>query len=423
MEGIENLKRKLRYKKRRVAVRYKYYEQKERVRDLGISTPPDLRLWMGTLGWCGTAVDSLADRLIFDGFGNDILGLNEILDENNKDILTQSAILSALISSCSFFYITTENGKPKIRVIDGMHATGVIDPTTMMLKEGYAVLEFDKHDKPILEAYFTAGNTDLFLDGKYVESIPNNCQYPLLVPLVYRPDAVRPFGHSRISRACMNLVAGAIRTVKRSEIAGEFYSFPQKYAIGVSEKTQDDLDSWAAAISAMMTLTNDEDGNKPTIGQFTAGSITPHLEQLKMFASLFAGETGLTTDDLGFSGVNPSSAEAIKASHENLRLKARAAQKNFSVGFKNALYVADCLMENTPYDISALNEIETQWEPIFEPDFSALASIGDALYKINQVYPDYIGADIIQQLTGLKPKEKTENLFSPERIDEELLNG
>ncbi len=55
--------------------------------------------------------------------------------------------------------------------------------------------------------------------------------------------------------------------------------------------------------------------------------MAPYVEQLKMLASLFAGETGLTLDDLGFSTENPSSVEAIKAQHENLRLKARKAQK------------------------------------------------------------------------------------------------
>ena len=36
--------------------------------------------------------------------------------------------------------------------------------------------------------------------------------------------------------------------------------------------------------------------------------MTPHTEQLRMFAALFAGETGLTLDDLGFVTDNPSSA-------------------------------------------------------------------------------------------------------------------
>lgn len=47
--------------------------------------------------------------------------------------------------------------------------------------------------------------------------------------------------------------------------------------------------------------------------------MSPYTEQLRTAAAGFAGETGLTLDDLGFATDNPSSAEAIKAPHENLR--------------------------------------------------------------------------------------------------------
>jgi hypothetical protein len=68
--------------------------------------------------------------------------------------------------------------------------------------------------------------------------------------------------------------------------------------------------------------------------------MAPHIEQLKSIASMFAGETGLTLDDLGFNTQNPSSAEAIKAGHETLRLITVKAQKCFSVGFKNVVLSA-----------------------------------------------------------------------------------
>src|SRR5699024_2564410 len=144
------------------------------------------------------------------------------------------------------------------------------------------------------------------------------------VPILYRPDAARPFGHSRITRACMSLMQGALRTLKRSEISAEFYSFPQKYITGIAQDAE--WDKWNATISSFLALTSDENGEKPTLGQFQQQSMSPYTEQLRTFAALFAGETGLTLDDLGFVTDNPSSAEAIKASHESLRLAARRAQ-------------------------------------------------------------------------------------------------
>ena len=200
----------------------------------------------------------------------------------------------------------------------------------------------------------------------------------------------------------MDIMGSAIRTIKRSEITAEFYSFPQKYVTGLHEDAEP-MEKWKATVSAMLTFTKDEDGDKPTLGQFTQQSMSPHIEQLRMFASLFAGETGLTLDDLGFVSENPSSAEAIKASHENLRLTARKAQRNFGSGFLNVGYLAACLRDNFPYQRRQLYLTKPTWEPIFEPDAAMLSSIGDGANKINQSIPGYFNKDNLRALTGIEP--------------------
>src|SRR5699024_12649091 len=100
------------------------------------------------------------------------------------------------------------------------------------------------------------------------------------------------------------------RTLERTDVTAEVYSFPQKYAVGTSEDAEP-LDRWKASISAMLEITPDDEGDKPTLGQFSAPSMQPFMEQLRIAASGFAGETGLTMDDLGFVTDNPSSAEEI----------------------------------------------------------------------------------------------------------------
>lgn len=402
-KGISYLRRKLNSKRQRVLTRYKYYEMKNVTRDFGISTPPDLALWQSVLGWCGTAVDALADRIVFREFEEDNFNLNEIFEMNNPDIIFDSAVLSATISSCCFIYISPdEDGYPRLQVIDGSNATGIIDPITGLLEEGYAVLKRNSDtDNPILEAYFTKEETRYIRKGKKGdEVIPHKVGHPLLVPIIFRPDAKRPFGHSRISRSCMSLVGSALRTIKRSEIAAEFFSFPQKYVTGLSEDAEP-MDKWKATMAAMLAFTKDEDGDHPVIGQFAQQSMTPHMEQLKMFAALFAGETGLTLDDLGFATANPSSSEAIKAAHENLRYTARKAQRSFGSGFLNAGYLAACLRDDYHYERRQLYLTKPTWQPIFEPDAAALSGAGDALLKLQQAFPDYITDKKLYDLTGI----------------------
>jgi hypothetical protein len=403
LRGIDYLRAKLARKRTRVLLRYQYYEMKQLVRDFDISTPPDLRWWMSTLGWCAKAVDALADRLVFHEFGADNLDMMSIYANNNADVLFDSSVLSALIASCAFIYISQrDDGYPQLQAIDGGNATGIIDPITMMLREGYAVLERNTEGVPTLEAYFTKGETVYYEGGRRdpVRTVPNVAPYPLLVPVINRPDAVRPFGHSRISRACMDLVGSALRTVKRSEVSAEFYSYPQKYVTGLSQDA-DEMDKWRASMSSMLTFTKDDEGDSPTVGQFSQQAMTPHIEQLRMFASLFAGETGLTLDDLGIVSGNPSSADAIKASHESLRLTARKAQRTFGVGILNAGYLAACLRDDYPYDREVVNRTRVKWEPIFETSVSQLSGMGDAVMKIRQSFPDYFTEEKLRDLTGI----------------------
>lgn len=201
----------------------------------------------------------------------------------------------------------------------------------------------------------------------------------------------------------MKLQQGALRTLLRSEVSAEFYSFPQKYITGLSQDA-DGFDKWKAVISSFLALTKDDDGDKPSVGQFTQQSMSPYTEQLRTFASLFAGESGLTLDDLGFVTDNPSSAEAIKASHENLRLAARKAQRTFGSGFLNVGYLAACIRDQFPYQRSQIYMTKPVWEPVFEPDAAMLSGIGDGAAKINQAVPGYFGKDNMRDLTGIDPE-------------------
>ena len=403
LKGISYLRDKLEARRRRVLLRYKQYDMKQQDTSLGLTIPPELRAqYRSTIGWCAKAVDALADRLVFREFAEDNFNLNQIFQMNNPDTLFDSAILSALISSCSFIYISPgDEPVPRLQVIDGANATGIIDPITGLLSEGYAVLRRSDEGEAELEAYFTTGRTDYVEKGKEPYSLPNSAPYPLLVPIIHRPDAIRPFGRSRITRSAMYYQSYAKRTLERADITAEFYSFPQKYVVGLSQDAEP-METWKATVSSMLQFTKDDQGDSPKLGQFTTPSMSPFTEQLRTAASGFAGETGLTLDDLGFVSDNPSSAEAIKASHETLRVAAKKAQRNFGSGFLNAGYLAACLRDDFPYQRKQLYLTTPKWEPVFEPDASTLSLVGDGAIKINQAIPGFFDSEALRDLTGIK---------------------
>lgn len=403
-KGIQYLRRKLALTNSRVDLRYKQYAMKFNDEQFGITIPPQLRnQYRSVLGWCTKAVDSLADRLVFREFENDDFNVNSIFKQNNPDIFFDSVILSSLIASCSFVYISKVGGDtPRLQVIEASNATGILDPITGLLTEGYAILKKDENSRPLLEAYFTENET-VIIDKKNNQEtvIKNTAGIPLLVPVIHAPDSVRPFGRSRITRSGMYYQKLAKRTLERADITAEFYSFPQKYVLG-TDPDAEPLQKWKATISSMLEISVNENGDKPTVGQFITPSMSPFTEQLRTAAALFAGETGLTLDDLGFVSDNPSSVEAIKASHENLRLSGRKAQRSLGSGLLNVAYVACCLRDDFKYTRGRFIDTNPKWEPLFEADANMLTLIGDGVIKLNQALPGYIDSNVIRDLTGIK---------------------
>lgn len=282
-----------------------------------------------------------------------------------------------------------------------------------MLKEGYAVLERDKENNPTLEAYFTAEETTYYYaDGK-IESFSNASNYPTLVPFIYKPSTTKSFGRSRISKACIDAIQCASRTVKRSEITGEFYSYPQKWIVGTDAPDYEDEDEapptteigsdrWKATMSSFMEFFKNEDGSTPSIGQFAQASVAPHLQQLEMYASLFGGYTNLTMNDLGFPQSIPSSQETIKAMHEGLRLDIVKAQSRYEVAIQNVCCVASSLRDNINYDVDGFRDLRVVWEKPFATDTTTIASLGDGLYKLNEIVPNYIDDKVIEDITGIE---------------------
>ena len=402
LRGIEYLRKKLNLYQSRVNLRYKYYAMQHYRAPIGITIPAHVRAkYRATLGWTAKGVDCLADRLVFREFTNDDFNVTEIFDRNNPDILFDSAILAALIGSCCFVYISKgEDDEVRLQVIEASNATGVIDPITGLLVEGYAVLARDDYNRPTLEAYFEPNATHFIPKNGNPYSVANEAGIPLLVPVIHRPDAVRPFGRSRITRAGMYYQKEAEQTFERANITAEFYSWPQKYIIGLDPDAEQ-LETYKATVSSLLTISASDGGEKPSIGQFTTASMSPFTEQLRTAAAGFAGEMGLTLDDMGFVSDNPSSVEAIKASHENLRLAGRKAQRSLGAGLLNVAYVAACLRDEFHYARSQFVRTTVKWEPLFEADANTMTMIGDGVVKLNQALPGYINAETIRDLTGI----------------------
>jgi hypothetical protein len=407
--GKAYLQAKLNTVSDKIQTKYDYYERKNTVNNLSIAIPAQLmERYKTKLGWCAKAVDLLADRLAVNRFKNDNFNIEQIYMDNNSDILFGSAIKGALISSCDFIYIYPANegimkDSVRMQVVGGKNATGILDDTTQLLSEGYAVLKRNPKNNSdiLLDAYFTPEYTQYTdYENKREWQVPNNTGYCMLVPIINNPkEGTKSFGHSRIAREMMNCQDGAEKLMTEIKILAEVNSWPQKWITGLAEGTE--VDSLRATFASLLRFDKDEDGDRPTVGQFTQMSFGDHVKMFDTMVSTFAGMSSLTRDDLGFVTENPSSAESKKAALEALRVTAGRCQRDFSTGFLNAGLVAASLRDNTQYSRQLLKDTKILWKPLVEPDAATLSSIGDGIIKINQAVPDFFTVENISDLLGI----------------------
>ena len=200
-----------------------YYEQKNVMKDLGISIPPALKNMECALGWPAKSVDMLSVRSRFDGFvlpGDEDIGINDIFSANNFGVLYRQATTSELIHSCAF--ITVSKGGPGdpdvvLSAYDAETAAALWDSRRKKIKCGMTIVEVDpKTREPThINLYTQVAIIELYRGGSGIWSgdyKANKQGRPLMEPMVYRPTLDRPFGKSRISRAVMSITDSAVRT-------------------------------------------------------------------------------------------------------------------------------------------------------------------------------------------------------------------
>lgn len=394
-------------KRYRNTLRTTYYEGKQLFRDFGISIPPQLRSFEPTMGWVAKGVDSLVDRTNFEGFvssGEVDFGVSEIVFDNNLENEFAQAFTSSAIHACSFLTVTHGGpGEPDVLVLPHAadEATAIWDSRRRGLSGFLAVTAWDA-GAPSGLLMMTRERVYKFHmdDGKWHgEFRANPVGEVLAVALPYKPELKRPFGHSRISRAAMSITDSALRTVLRAEVSSEFYSSPQRWVLGADVEAFAGDNKWKAVLGRLLALERDPVSDElPQVGQFQASSPQPHTEQLRMWASLFAGEMGLSLNSLGIVQDNPSSAEAMYAAKEDLITDAIRATHTWGRGLVKAMQLAVMLRDGLNTVPREMKDLRAQFT---DPSMASPAAQADAFVKRAQVIPGFAESEVGLEMAGL----------------------
>ena len=399
-------------------VKYDYYNATQAVVDLGISVPKKFKNMKPGVGWASRAVNTIADRLNFDGFAKDEFGVNDLFDKTGAFAVLNKAKTDALIAGCSFVAtMPTDDGSVKLLPFTATEATGTIDQRTGLLDTGLAVVRWYPFEDNVYTGFwrdwskvglvpadyilFAKDFTAYFVNQQLVRIVENPTGRPLLHVLTHRQSADRPFGKSRISNTVRRIVDEVGRLEIRYEIAAEFYSAPQRYINGMAEGATQDA-NLESALGKVWAITKDEDGEHPEIGQLAQMSINQFSDQKKDLASDFCAETALTLRNLGYETANPTSAESLSAMSDDLLLEAQENQQELGREFKEIAVSMRLVLDGNNIVPDRLDVIEPTWKPLFQID---IGSAGDAAYKLIQAMPELAGTTTLYRMMGMSIKD------------------
>lgn len=336
-------------KQRRAKMRSSFYNTRDQLDKVGFSIPPSMANLEAVLGWPAKAIDSLSARLKLygfvtpgkKGFNTD---LQEIFAENRMEVDWPQAQTGTLLHGVSFVAVTKGDasaGEPEVMVqaMPATEATGVWDVRRRNLTCALWCPD-SEHLVSTLAVFFTKDRTITMtrpsVGGEWkIDPTPNSLPRVPVTPVVFRGQLGRPFGTSRLSRAAIYLCQMAARTLLRTEVGGEFYSSPQRYAMGASAEDFEDengntISAWETILGKTWLIgRDDETGELPQVGQFPQATMQPHVEVMRMITTLYAAEMSLPVGSLGIIHDNPASAAAIDAAWADMVSLAEETQVPF----------------------------------------------------------------------------------------------
>ena len=390
--------------------------------NLGIALPQGIRKLEIGCGWGAKAVDVLAARSMFDGFvgidGQSVAALSAIVDRNRLVHEYMKACREELKFGCTFATLSREeNGQSKIRFHSPMYAAAKWDGVKNRISAGFAVIDTAPDNES--ENTWAPSVINLYLENQIIvfhregdawgfTRYPHPMGRPLMEPLVHNATTAKPFGRSRIKEPIRRLIQGYVRTLANATIGLEFATAPQKYLLGVTEEqyenvTQQKFNQYVGNILA--ATTNPETGDAPSFGQLTQGNISPHVEMLRIIASQFAAQTGLTVSDTGVvNDANPTSSEAILAQSQTLvsmaeQLNAGNGDSLRTIALMALAVEAGCRIEDLPQEDL---EIVAHFK---NPAMPNVAVTADAAIKIAGARPGFAATDTFLEMLGFSPAD------------------
>lgn len=397
----------------------RYYEGKITVGEvnLGLALPQGVKRLEIGCSWGAKCVDVLAARSRFDGFvaqnGESVEAMDRIVEGNRLTAEYRKACRDELKYGCTFATLSADPDTGcKIRFHSPRTAAAKWDGEKGRIRCGMAIIDTAPSETSPGEEF--PSRINLYTDQAVVVLLREGSRWraeryshkmgrPLMEPMIWNATSSKPFGQSRIKEPVRRLIQGYVRTIANATIGLEFATAPQKYILGVTEEQYDRLidQKFKQYVGSILAATSNPDtGENPEFGQLSQGSLTPHVEMIRVLATQFSAATGLTVTDTGVvNDANPTSSDAILAQSQTLVLLAEQLNAGNGAALRTIARMALAIAGDKTLD--ELDENEQEIEAHFKnPAMPSVAVTADAAMKIAASREGFARTDTFLEMIG-----------------------
>ena len=403
------------------ALRTQYFDGKVGVKDIGIDAVPDSARVDVACDWPEKAVMSVAERSVFDKFVFDDDGedgsLSRVVRDNGVPGAYQRHVASELVHGCMCATVgLDEDGRTAVRFRDAEGCAMVWDEAAGRIGSGFVVADTRRvpwsPTVPVpvtVNLHLPYGGVIFRREESYrwtALEFEHPLDRPMMEPFVFRRDGRHPFGHSRITREVMTITDSVMRVKEYMEVSAALYAAPTRWMMGLTEEQYDQMtkSKWSSYIGSWVLGTMDEEGNVPSVGQFSPASPQPYIDLLMTYAKQFSASTGVPVNSLGIIQDNPSSAEAIAAAREDICSIADDLNDSNRKSMRNVALMAMAVEGNCSID--ELDERQKSVRAHFKPTMTrSLAETADAGLKIAQARPGFASSRVFYEMQGFDEAE------------------
>lgn len=335
----------------------RYYNGAQRLRQLGLAVPPELRKFETAVNWPRLVVDSLEARLDVKTFylpnGQKADAVLEGWAYNNLDSEASLAHVDALVYGRSYVCVGAnpdDPAHPLVTVESPREIFTEVDPRTRRVTAAlklYGGEQLSNLDPQIAPRFATLYLPDVTLwftqeQGKWVTTRRDDHRLGRvpIVSLVNRRRAGDFVGLSEM-KDVIGLTDAAARTLTNLQVGAETHAIPSRYVAGMTrgdfvDKDGNQLPAWESYFTAIMATANKD----AKFGQFTASDLKNFHETVNHYAGLVASVSKMPTSYLGLTTTNPASADAIRSAEAPHVKLAERKQRAFgdAWGWVGALY-------------------------------------------------------------------------------------